>query len=154
MLQQVHSPRPAPAKRRMFRYMMVLTTAAFVAGGIASLPTSASAASRAAPAVEAGVKAGVKADALPCPSGYVWRDSYDGDALCVTPAERDRVHALNPNRQPGGGAYGPWTCKPGYVWREKWVGDTLCVTPAERDRAKGQGRLIDNGPELHGIPGR
>ncbi|MEU3407616.1 hypothetical protein ABZ766_27230 [Streptomyces sp. NPDC006670] len=145
MSQQVHTPSPAPAKRRMFRYMMILTTAAFIAGGIASLPASA-----AVPRAPAAVRSG----ALPCPSGYVWRDSYDGDALCVTPAERDRVHALNPNRQPGGGAYGPWTCKPGYVWREKWVGDTLCVTPAERDRAKGHGQLIDNGPNLIGIPGR
>ena len=23
-----------------------------------------------------------------CKSGYVWRDSYDGDGLCVTPGER------------------------------------------------------------------
>ncbi|MFF4392555.1 hypothetical protein ACFY0G_38305 [Streptomyces sp. NPDC001552] len=59
----------------------------------------------------------------------------------------------NPNRQPGGGDYGPNTCKPGYVWRGKWEGDTQCVTPAERDSAKGQGRLIDNGPNLIGIPG-
>ncbi|MFF3083828.1 hypothetical protein ACFVRB_02115 [Streptomyces nojiriensis] len=88
-----------------------------------------------------------------CKPGYVWRDSYDGDALCVTPEERQRVHDANPNRQPGGGASGPSTCKPGYVWREKWEGDTQCVTPAERDRAKGQGRQIDNGPVLTGIPG-
>ncbi|MET9468111.1 hypothetical protein ABZY44_25615, partial [Streptomyces sp. NPDC006544] len=88
-----------------------------------------------------------------CKPGYVWREKWVGDALCVTPAERQRVHDQNPNRQPGGGAYGPSTCKPGYVWREKWVGDTLCVTPAERDQAKGQGRLIDNGPDLIGIPG-
>ncbi|MER6252449.1 hypothetical protein ABT224_13935 [Streptomyces sp. NPDC001584] len=88
-----------------------------------------------------------------CKPGYVWRDSYNGDALCVTPEERQRVHDANPNRQPGGGASGPSTCKPGYVWREKWEGDTQCVTPAERDRAKGQGRQIDNGPVLTGIPG-
>ncbi|MER6316591.1 hypothetical protein ABT237_22910 [Streptomyces sp. NPDC001581] len=24
-----------------------------------------------------------------CEQGYVWRGSYDGDSLCVTPAERD-----------------------------------------------------------------
>jgi hypothetical protein len=28
-----------------------------------------------------------------CKSGYVWRDSYDGDGLCVTPAERTRAKA-------------------------------------------------------------
>jgi hypothetical protein len=42
-----------------------------------------------------------------CKSGFVWRDSYDGDHRCVTPAERKRVHDDNPDRQPGGGAYGP-----------------------------------------------
>ncbi|WP_314243959.1 hypothetical protein [Streptomyces sp. DSM 40907] len=63
-----------------------------------------------------------------------------------------RADDSDPNRQPGGGAYGPSTCKPGYVWREKWEGDTQCVTPAERDRAKVQGRQIDNGPVLTGIP--
>ncbi|MFH7595378.1 hypothetical protein WDV06_09770 [Streptomyces racemochromogenes] len=145
MSHQAHTPSATPAKRRMFRYMMVLTAAAFIAGGVASLPAHAQTVPR-APAV--------KGHALPCPSGYVWRDGYDGDALCVTPAERDRVHAQNPNRQPGGGVYGPATCKPGYVWREKWTGDTLCVTPAERARARWQGQLIDNGPELTGIPGR
>ncbi|MFA7767802.1 hypothetical protein ACGFNX_40725 [Streptomyces sp. NPDC048723] len=71
-----------------------------------------------------------------CLPGYVWRDSYDGDAVCVKPEERQAVHDQNPNRQPGGGAYGPRTCKPGYVWREKWDGDTQCVTPEERAYAK------------------
>lgn len=28
-----------------------------------------------------------------CKSGYVWRDSYPGDGLCVTPAERAAAKA-------------------------------------------------------------
>ncbi|MFJ6756168.1 hypothetical protein ACIQNK_14275, partial [Streptomyces sp. NPDC091273] len=59
------------------------------------------------------------------------RDSFEGDGLCVTPAERDAAHASNPNRQPGSNQ-----CKPGYVWRDSFDGDGLCVTPAERAAAK------------------
>ncbi|MFG2879933.1 hypothetical protein ACGFYU_33810 [Streptomyces sp. NPDC048337] len=71
-----------------------------------------------------------------CEQGYVWRDSYDGDNLCVTPGERQEAHDGRVNREPGGGAYGPSTCKQGYVWRDSYDGDNLCVTPAERDAAR------------------
>ncbi|MEV7542013.1 hypothetical protein [Streptomyces sp. NPDC089915] len=56
MSHPVHTVSPAPARRRMFRYMMVLTAAAFIAGGIASLaaPASAAGAPRAPAAVEQG----------------------------------------------------------------------------------------------------
>ena len=30
-----------------------------------------------------------------CISRYVWRDAYDGDGVCVTPATRDQVHYDN-----------------------------------------------------------
>ncbi|GAA0281873.1 hypothetical protein GCM10010302_19630 [Streptomyces polychromogenes] len=54
MSHHVHTPNPAPAKRRMFRYTMVLTSAAFIAGGIASLATPHASAATAprAPAVQ------------------------------------------------------------------------------------------------------
>ncbi|MEV7559553.1 hypothetical protein [Streptomyces sp. NPDC089795] len=68
-----------------------------------------------------------------CKSGYVWRDSFDGDGVCVTPEERDAAHAENPNRQPGSN-----NCKPGYVWRDSFDGDGVCVTPEERDAAHAQ----------------
>src|SRR5215472_1575289 len=54
----------------------------------------------------------------PCESGYVWRDNFDGDTVCVKPDERHRL---------ANGA-----CSPGYVWREAFDGDTVCVTPAQR----------------------
>ncbi|MFJ6761100.1 hypothetical protein ACIQNK_39615 [Streptomyces sp. NPDC091273] len=71
-----------------------------------------------------------------CEQGYVWRDKYDGDSICVTPQERQWYRDSNPHRQPGGGAYGPSTCSPGYVWRDSYDGDTQCVTPEERQAAQ------------------
>lgn len=75
-----------------------------------------------------------------CKQGYVWREAYTGDVVCVTPDIRDqsaRENRLGPSRkQPGGGAYGPDTCKPGYVWREAASWDTVCVPPDSRDQAK------------------
>jgi hypothetical protein len=104
-------------------------------GGAAWAMTSLASTPSTQPRVHLAAASAVIAAAEPCKPGYVWRDKFDGDALCVTPAERDAAHAENPNRQPGGGAYGPNTCKPGYVWRNKFDGDALCVTPAERDAA-------------------
>jgi hypothetical protein len=59
--------------------------------------------------------------AAPCPSGYVWRESFEGDALCVKPDERYRLEN--------------GTCRSGYVWRDLFAGDKICVTPADRDAA-------------------
>jgi hypothetical protein len=43
-----------------------------------------------------------------CKSGYVWRDSYPGDGLCVTPAQRAAAKAAAlralPPKQPSGGS--------------------------------------------------
>ncbi|MEU3317375.1 hypothetical protein ABZ743_32520 [Streptomyces sp. NPDC006662] len=78
-----------------------------------------------------------------CLPGYVWRDSFDGDTLCVTPEERQLFHdKADPHRQPGGGVYGWNTCSQGYVWRESYKGDLLCVTPQERDAAQAR-RISD-----------
>ncbi|MEV7615749.1 hypothetical protein [Streptomyces sp. NPDC089799] len=163
MTRAPHTPSPARSRGRISRLALLLGSAAVISGAIA-LP--ASAATSSTPRSSPGV---VTDDSNPfrqpgsiyCKSGYVWRDSFDGDNQCVTPAERDAAHAANPNRQPGGGAYGPHTCKPGYVWRESYDGDTLCVTPAQRAEAKAatakeagqEAPLIDNGPNLIGIPG-
>jgi hypothetical protein len=34
-----------------------------------------------------------------CLPGYVWRDAWDGDAVCVTPDQRDQAHADNAHAQ-------------------------------------------------------
>ncbi|HEY1972126.1 MAG TPA: hypothetical protein VGH89_29515 [Pseudonocardia sp.] len=73
-----------------------------------------------------------------CKPGYVWRDARDGDGVCVTPAERTRVHTQNAYAK---GKVVPGTvnsCISGYVWRDAWDGDGVCVTPTERDDAHRQ----------------
>jgi hypothetical protein len=57
-----------------------------------------------------------------CKSGYVWRERFEGDAVCVRPEERFRLE--------------DGTCRSGYVWRDSFPGDGICVTPAERAAAK------------------
>jgi hypothetical protein len=70
-----------------------------------------------------------------CRDGYVWRDAFPGDHVCVTPQTRTQTaqdnSQANARRQPGG-AYGPDTCRPGYVWREARPEDHVCVTPETR----------------------
>jgi hypothetical protein len=90
-----------------------------------------------------------------CKSGYVWREAFSGDYVCVPPEDRDEARAQNANadnnRQPGGGAYGPNTCRQGYVWREAGQNDVVCVTPYERDKARQQNAM---GPSrtVSGVP--
>jgi len=73
-----------------------------------------------------------------CKSGFVWREAFPGDRVCVTPANRQAVrteNALGPSRRsPTGGPYGPATCRPGFVWREARPSDLVCVPPASRSR--------------------
>jgi hypothetical protein len=78
-----------------------------------------------------------------CISGYVWREAYPGDHVCVTPATR--AQADYDNRQassrideeaPGGALYGGNTCLSGYVWREARPSDLVCVTPETRAQTK------------------
>ena len=71
-----------------------------------------------------------------CVTGYVWREAFPGDLVCVTPETRAKTAEDNSladaRREPGGGAYGPATCRPSYVWREAYPGDLVCVTPETR----------------------
>jgi hypothetical protein len=75
----------------------------------------------------------------PCLIGYVWRQAYSGDYVCVTPAIRTQAAAddaaANSRIQQGGGAYGPYTCIQGYVWRQVVPDDYTCVTTAVRSQA-------------------
>jgi hypothetical protein len=70
-----------------------------------------------------------------CAAGYVWRDAFAGDHICVTPASRNQAasdNAAAPYRVNPNGAYGPNTCVNGYVWRAARSSDLVCVTPAVR----------------------
>jgi hypothetical protein len=73
-----------------------------------------------------------------CLSGYVWREAFEGDHVCVTPATRSQAAADNAaaasHREPNGGAYGPDTCRQGFVWRVARPEDHVCVTPERRDQ--------------------
>lgn len=71
-----------------------------------------------------------------CIEGFVWREAYPGDHVCVTPATRAQTVTDNTlaavRREPQGGTHGPDTCKPGFVWREARPDDHVCVTPEVR----------------------
>jgi hypothetical protein len=79
-----------------------------------------------------------------CRPGFVWREAFPGDTVCVTPERRAQVRfdnsRANARREPHGGAYGPATCIPGYVWREAREGDVVCVTPEERALVREENR--------------
>jgi hypothetical protein len=80
-----------------------------------------------------------------CKNGFVWREAFADDTVCVTPAERTKARKQNAKhnlrRNPSGGEYGPNTCRNGYVWRDAAEGDQICVTPAERNQAAQQNAL-------------
>jgi hypothetical protein len=74
-----------------------------------------------------------------CRQGYVWREAFPGDHVCVTPATRAQAAYDNSQAsariEPGGGAYGLNTCLQGYVWREARPSVLVCVRPETRDQA-------------------
>jgi len=74
-----------------------------------------------------------------CGPGYVWREAFPNDHVCVAPATRERAAADNrqaaSRREQGGGASGPDTCRAGFVWREASPTDHVCVTPDVRTAA-------------------
>jgi hypothetical protein len=72
-----------------------------------------------------------------CAQGYVWREAYFGDRVCVTPDQRDQAaydNAQAPYRVDPYGPWGPNTCISGYVWRVAHPSDFVCVEPWERDQ--------------------
>lgn len=79
---------------------------------------------------------GAQAAPNSCKTGYVWREAFIGDYVCVTP--RIRAQAAYDNSQvsnrvnPGGGGHGAFSCRSGYVWREASPSDLVCVTPQTR----------------------
>lgn len=79
-----------------------------------------------------------------CIDGYVWRDAFPGDHVCVTPEMRDQVaadNALVETRKDPAGAFGPDSCISGYVWRVAVPEDLVCVTPEMRDQVTADNAL-------------
>lgn len=83
-----------------------------------------------------------------CKVGFVWRDAFAGDHVCVTPTDRSAALQANQlaasRRVSSGGHSGPMTCKPPFVWREAdRVGnatgnDRVCVPEPDRRKAWAQ----------------
>ena len=76
-----------------------------------------------------------------CIQGFVWREAYATDHVCVTPDEHQRVLADNAaanTRVDPSGPYGPDSCIDGHgwVWREANKTDHVCVSGEERDRVR------------------
>lgn len=74
-----------------------------------------------------------------CLPGFVWRNAYPGDAVCVTPQSRDQAASDNsqaPSRVDPHGPYGPNSCIVPYVWRNAYHGDAVCVTTDTRDQVE------------------
>lgn len=71
-----------------------------------------------------------------CKPGYVWREAFPGDHVCVGPAIREQAQRdnkqANARRASNGGPFGPDTCRQGYVWRQARPEDHVCVTPQTR----------------------
>jgi len=71
-----------------------------------------------------------------CLQGYVWREAFPDDFVCVTPETRAQAAYDNSQasarRNPQGGPYGVDTCLQGYVWRDARPGDHVCVTGETR----------------------
>jgi hypothetical protein len=71
-----------------------------------------------------------------CRQGFVWREAYPDDHVCVTPGIRAQTAQDNrqaaSRRSPTDRAYGPDTCRQGFVWREVRPDDHTCVTPETR----------------------
>jgi hypothetical protein len=70
-----------------------------------------------------------------CKQGYVWREAFAGDHVCVTPQVRQQ--AADDNRRDA--SHDPRrsdVCLAGFVWREASPTDHVCVTPANRDQTR------------------
>ena len=83
-------------------------------------------------------------DPRPCKPGFVWREAFPGDFVCVEPSQRDQAHADNaagPSRVDPNGGFGPNTCISGFVWREAGPNDVVCVEPHVRSRVAEDNRL-------------
>lgn len=81
-----------------------------------------------------------------CREGFVWREAFPGDHVCVTPEARAQAAQDNAQaalRKDPRGAYGPDTCLPGYVWREARPGDVVCVTPETRSQTAADNAQAD-----------
>ena len=85
--------------------------------------------------------------------GFVWRNAYPGDAVCVTPQSREQAASDNSQaslRVDPNGPYGPNSCIAPYVWRNAHPGDAVCVTTDIRDQAASDNSQAKNRVDTKG----
>jgi hypothetical protein len=72
-----------------------------------------------------------------CVDGYVWREAFPNDFVCVTPAGRKKAADQNAAAAANHLAHSA-SCKPGFDWREAsgpGNGDNVCVSEDDRQQA-------------------
>ena len=72
--------------------------------------------------------------APPCAQGFVWREAFRGDYVCVPPASRSQ--AARENSDPASAE----PCRQGTVWREAGPSDHVCVPAARRSAVADENR--------------
>jgi len=80
-----------------------------------------------------------------CREGFVWRNAFDGDVVCVTPARQTQVQLENANAgstRAGSGPSGPNTCKSGFVWRAARPSDLVCVSTQSRAQVASENATV------------
>jgi hypothetical protein len=76
-----------------------------------------------------------------CADGYVWREAFAGDRVCVGKETRELVADENQNAERHRKRDGGEECDPGFVWRMAGSQDHVCVTQLERDQAQQDNNL-------------
>ena len=71
-----------------------------------------------------------------CVQGFVWRDAFAEDHVCVVPATREQARRDNAAARYRVSRNNPPSCRVGYVWREAKEGDVVCVTPDIRAQTR------------------
>ncbi|HZQ51377.1 MAG TPA: CVNH domain-containing protein [Bryobacteraceae bacterium] len=67
-----------------------------------------------------------------CKEGFVWREAFSGDHVCVSAAAHTQAAQDNSASAARRQSAGSDICKPGFVWREATPTDHVCVTPEVR----------------------
>lgn len=77
--------------------------------------------------------------AAKCKQGFVWREAYKGDYVCVVPQSREQ--ARKDNMEAKSRIEKGEKCKQGYVWREAIRKDRVCVTPEIRKQTAYENKM-------------
>jgi len=95
-----------------------------------------------------------------CKPGFVYREAFPGDNVCVTPETHAQVLADNRDALLHRAAPNKGTCIQGYVWREASPQDHVCVPletrhETDKDNQLAATRIMTAGPasEFVGAPG-